>query len=429
MKLRYIFDAVNKRMKNYLVIQLARFGDLIQTKRLIATLAARRDGVVHLCVDISLKPLAQLVYPDAIIHPITAHGTGLDASSACLKILVENRKTFSELQTIDFETVFNLNFSGLNFRLAALFDSEKVAGYSWHNGQELTGTWPSMAMRWSNRRRLGMNLVDFWAGYCPDSLAPERINPPATPKGGGIGVVLAGRESRRSLPAQTLAIISTTLGAAQKTDSIFLLGGETERSAGQAVLKELSPTFQTKTTNLAGKTNWNDLVDIVGSLDMLLTPDTGTMHLAAHLGTPVTAFFLSSAWCFETGPYGLGHTVYQASTGCLPCLESRPCDIGTKCLSPFTSPEFQRFLVTQKNIHVPDGLIGFTSAFDALGQIYTPFAGVDKDHKQRTVFRHFIHQYLSGEGTECYENEHLFAQEFYREKDWMTQFQPLATRG
>ena len=36
-------------------------------------------------------------------------------------------------------------------------------------------------------------------------------------------------------------------------------------------------------------------------LDVLLTPDTGIMHLAAHLGVPVFAFFLSSAWCHETG--------------------------------------------------------------------------------------------------------------------------------
>nr|WP_321257271.1 glycosyltransferase family 9 protein [uncultured Pseudodesulfovibrio sp.] len=416
-------------MKNYLVIQLARFGDLIQTKRLVTTLSARNDGVVHLCVDTSLKSLAQLVYPDAVVHSITAHGTGLDASTALLKMLVENRRAFAELQAIDFDTVYNLNFSGLNFRLAALFPPDKVEGYSWHNGQEMTGTWPAMAMRWSSLRRLGMNLVDFWAGYCPDMIAPTDVNPPATPKGGGIGIVLAGRESRRSLPPQLLATISATFGASQKADSIILLGGKAEQAAGQAVLKNLPPSLQTKTQNLAGKTNWNDLVDIVGSFDMLLTPDTGTMHLAAHLGTPVTAFFLSSAWCFETGPYGVGHTVYQGITDCLPCLETKPCDNGVKCISPFTSPEFQRFLVTQKKEHAPEGLIGFKSGFDALGQIYIPFAGVDKDDSQRTIFRHFIHQYLTGEGSECFEKEHLFAQEFYREKDWMTTPQNFENNG
>ena len=99
-------------MKNYLVIQLARFGDLIQTKRLLATLCAREDAVVHLCIDKSMQPLTRLVYPDVTIHPITAHGTGLSGPEAMRAMLVDNRKAFAELKSIDFETIYNLNFSG-----------------------------------------------------------------------------------------------------------------------------------------------------------------------------------------------------------------------------------------------------------------------------------------------------------------------------
>lgn len=416
-------------MKNYLVIQLARFGDLIQTKRLIATLCARPESVVHLCVDTSLEPLSRLIYPDVHVHSIMAHGTGMDGPEAALKVLVDNRKTFAQLAAVDFDIVYNLNFSGLNYRLAALFDPEQVEGYAWNNGQEVTGTWPAMAMRWSNFRRIGMNLLDFWAGYCPDMIAPEKVNPKATPKGGGIGVVLAGRESRRSLPAPLLSRMIATLAGSQKANKIFLLGGASERAAGQAVLKDLPGIMQEKTDNLAGKTDWKDLVELVDSLDMLLTPDTGTMHLAAHLGTPVTAFFLSSAWCFETGPYGLGHTVYQAVTDCLPCLESAPCSYEVKCLSAFNDPTFQRFLVTRKAEHAPEGIIGFNSVFDELGQIYTPFAGTDVDLPQRTAFRSFIHQYLSGGRYDVSEIDNIFARQFYMEKDWMTQPQLVATNG
>ena len=217
-------------MKNYLVIQLARFGDLIQTKRLLATLCAREGAVVHLCIDKSLQPLAHLVYPDVVIHPITAHGTGLNGPEAMRAMLVDNRKAFAKLKSFDFDTVYNLNFSGLNFRLAALFDSENVQGYGWHEGQEIIGLWPSMAMRWSSFRKIAINLVDFWAGYCPDMIAPELVNPKAQAKGGGIGVVLAGRESRRSLPVDILAKITTTLGSSSKTDKIVLLGGKAEQA-------------------------------------------------------------------------------------------------------------------------------------------------------------------------------------------------------
>lgn len=411
-------------MKHHLVIQLARFGDLIQTKRLLATLCARPDSQVHLCLDHSLEPLARLVYPDVVLHPVTAHGTGLHGNEALRAMLTDNRRAFADLRAVSFERVYNLNFSGLNFRLAALFDPDTVDGYAWQDGQELISLWPSMAMRWSDQRRFSINLVDFWAGYCPDMLAPERVNPPAQAKGNGLGVVLAGRESRRSLPVDILARIVATAAQARKTPHIHLLGGAGEHGAGQAVMKLLPPAVQARTRNLAGATSWADLVEIVGSLDLLLTPDTGTMHLAAHLGTPVHAFFLSSAWCFETGPYGAGHTVHQAVAPCLPCLETRPCDNGVACLGAFADPGYQRFMTTRRPEHMPGNMIAYESRFDALGQTFHPVAGMDPDSEQRARFRQFILAHLSGDRGSIVgkitDMDALLAQRIYRERDWIT---------
>ncbi|WP_247648356.1 glycosyltransferase family 9 protein [Pseudodesulfovibrio sp. zrk46] len=372
--------------------------------------------------------MAQLIYPNVTVHSIACHGTGLTGPEAMCTMLVDNVSAFSQLTSLNFETIFNLNFSPLNFRIAALFEPERVKGYSWKNGQELVGIWPSMAMRWSDYRRIGINLVDFWAGYCPDMISPQKVNPIASPKGGGIGVVLAGRESRRSLPVNTLAQVVSTFARSQQAERITLLGGGAEEGAGKAVIKSLPSALQKTTSNMAGKTQWTDLVDIVGSLDMLVTPDTGTMHLAAHLGTPVRAFFLSSAWCFETGPYGTGHLVYQASTDCLPCLETAPCIYDVKCGNSFNSQEFQRFLVTHKPEHCPTNLTLFTSEFDTLGQVYTPVAGNDPDAEQRIKFRSFIEQFLTGKG-EASDMETVFAQRLYRENDWIMDSEPGKSIG
>lgn len=415
-------------MKHYLVIQLARFGDLVQTKRLVATLAARPDSRVHLCLDRSLEPLARLVYPDAILHPVTAHGTGLDGPKAVRAMLVDNRRAFADMRAVGFERVYNLNFSGLNFRLAALFDPDTVEGYAWKDGQELIAPWAAMAMRWSDHRRLSINLVDFWAAYCPDAIAPQRVNPPASGRddgqGGKLGVVLAGRESRRSLPVEVLARVVGTVARARGAGRVVLLGGPGERTAGQAVLKELPPATQAVTRNAAGQTGWADLVEIVGSLDLLLTPDTGTMHLAAHLGTPVLAFFLSSAWCFETGPYGEGHVVHQATAPCLPCLETRLCDHGLQCLGPFADPGYPRFLATGNPDHAPGGLLACQSRFDALGQTYAPMTGSDPDAEQRAGFRQFILSHLTGDHDSIRKGlsdmDTLMAQRVHRERDWIT---------
>ncbi|MUM78251.1 ADP-heptose--LPS heptosyltransferase [Pseudodesulfovibrio sp. F-1] len=411
-------------MKHYLVIQLARFGDLIQTKRLVVTLAARPDSRVHLCLDRSLEPLARLVYPNATLHPVIAHGTGLDGSAAVRAMLVDNRRSFATLGSFDFERIYNLNFSGLNFRLAALFDPDKVEGYLWRDGQELISPWAAMAMRWSDQRRLSINLVDFWAAYCPDAMAPQLVNPSAAACGGGLGVVLAGRESRRSLPVDVLSRVVGTVARVRGAGRVVLLGGPCEQAAGQALLKELPPAVQAMTRNAAGQTGWNELVDIVDSLDLLLTPDTGTMHLAAHLGTPVLAFFLSSAWCFETGPYGEGHVVHQTTAHCLPCLETRPCNHGLQCLGPFADPGYPRFLATGNPAHAPDGLMVCRSQFDALGQTYAPIIGLDQDAEQRAGLRQFIFGHLTGDRDsirpELSDLDTLLAQRLHRERDWIT---------
>ncbi|WP_419787916.1 glycosyltransferase family 9 protein [Pseudodesulfovibrio sp.] len=407
-------------MKQYLVIQLARFGDLLQTKRLLASLCARSGGEVHLCLDRSLAPLARLVYPGVTLHPITAHGTGLNGVDAARALLIDNRSAFAELQAMEFDEVYNLNFSPLNFRLAALFDPDSVTGYSWRDGQELIGTWPAMAMRWSENRRIAPNLMDFWGAYAHDMIRPEMVNPPACAHGGGIGVVLAGRESRRSLPADVLAQTASTLAQSHKVDSILLLGSKAEITTGQAVHKRMAPAVQQKTRNLAGKTDWKGLIEIVSGLDLLLTPDTGTMHLAAHVGTPVIACFLSSAWCFETGPYGEGHTVYQSVLPCAPCLESAPCPNDMACLNPFSDSKFQRHLVTGKVEHLPNRLESFKSVFDPFGITFESDDGDDFETRQRAAFRQFLNQYLTGKISNISMADHEFGRRIYREADWMT---------
>ena len=93
-----------------LVLQLARFGDLVQTRRLLATLT--RDvrplgGEVHLVVDTSLLGLARRLYPEVAVHGLAVHRKPDDAAAAAA------RTVFAELAGLCFEAVYCLNFSPL----------------------------------------------------------------------------------------------------------------------------------------------------------------------------------------------------------------------------------------------------------------------------------------------------------------------------
>jgi hypothetical protein len=320
-------------MKPILVIQGARFGDLVQSGRLILSLQER--GTLHLGVDGSLVPLARRIYPGLEIHGLRFHGTQDFRSFA------ENRKCLANWREIGFEKIYNCNFSPLTAALCRCFESERVVGCRPFGSGILRSPWVRAAFRLSERRRwTPLNLTDFWAHFVPDPVPADRVNPGPTPGGEGLGVVLAGRATRRSLPVSLLADVVTCLFKALGGPRVRLFGSVTEQPLARKLVRRLPPKMAGRVEDLSGKTDWGGLMDALGGLDVLVTPDTGTMHLGARLGVPVLAFFLSSAFCHETGPYGQGHHVWQACPPCAPCLESAPCPSKLACLKPFREPGF-----------------------------------------------------------------------------------------
>lgn len=394
--------------RSFLVIQLARFGDLVQTKRLVLSL--QREGTVHLAVDTSLTALAALIYPQAVVHGICAHGRG----GADLGMV---HGSLLDLARLDFFRVYNLNFSGLNFALATLFPDDRVRGYSLRAGQRLIDFWPRQLMRWTRDRRIaGLNLVDAWGHYASSVIWPDEVNPVPGGRGGGLGVVMAGQNARRSLPANQLAPLVQAARARVGRGPVVLLGAGPERRAAQELTALLPAALRAEVRDLVGGTGWPELLDEVANLDLLLTPDTGTMHLAAHLGVPVMAFFLSSAWCHETGPYGAGHIVLQAGPDCAPCLETAPCPHDVCCRRFFSDTGVLRFVSGREGKGIGPGGRILSGFFDELGQDWAVLAGEDMLKPQRRAFRSLA-------ASLCAVRGHALAaspeETWMQERDWM----------
>jgi lipopolysaccharide heptosyltransferase II len=128
-----------------------------------------------------------------------------------------------------------------------------------------------------------------------------------------------------------------------------LLGAPSDQAIGQELGRQLDGVPH---HNLIGNTSLAQLLDTLASLDLLLTNDTGTMHLAATLGVPVVAIFGSTepAW---TGPAGPHHTVLRHHVPCSPCFH-RECPLKHdryRCFEAIT-PELaaQAILSTLKKI-------------------------------------------------------------------------------
>jgi len=400
-------------MARHLVVQLARFGDLIQTKRLILSLAAEDSASVHLAVDDSLAALARATYPFAVVHALPAHAGG----RAPADVLRLARGAFAALRGLDFASVYMPNFSGLAFALAALFPPERVRGYKNSGGRRLRPRWCRMAFRWAEERRIApLNLMDYWGLLHPRPIAPALVNPKARPGGfGRVAVALAGRQARRSLPPAVMAVLLEAVFAELGGPQLLLLGSKAERPLARQVIRLLRPAVLQKTRDYSGDTGLHDLPELLAGCDCILTPDTGVMHLAAHLGVPVRAFFLSSAWCFETGPYGDGHRIWQATQDCAPCVETHPCPCDAACLAPFA----QRNLWTAASVpaEYPANLVELASGFDPLGVRYAPVRGALPEYGRHIALRAALAQHV---GTAFPETPPDWAVErLTREHDWM----------
>jgi heptosyltransferase II len=94
--------------------------------------------------------------------------------------------------------------------------------------------------------------------------------------------------------------------------------------------RQLAARLGDSCTNRIGQTTLDQLIVALRQCRLLLTNDTGTMHLASLLGIPVVAIFGSTEPGL-TGPLGNHHVVLRHHVECSPCFLRR-CPIDFRCM-------------------------------------------------------------------------------------------------
>lgn len=107
-------------------------------------------------------------------------------------------------------------------------------------------------------------------------------------------------------------------------------------SSGAPLINTICAGFPERVINLAGKTSLRQLVALIEQCKVLLTNDSGPMHIAAALKTPLLALFGSTS-NIATGPYQFGTTIHK-HVACSPCFQ-RTCPIDFRCMKSITSEE------------------------------------------------------------------------------------------
>lgn len=99
---------------------------------------------------------------------------------------------------------------------------------------------------------------------------------------------------------------------------------------GVPLVNEICKDMPKQVINLAGKTNIRELMALIAKCSVMLSNDSGPMHIAAALKTPLVALF-GSTCDKRTGPYQHG-TVIHKHTSCSPCYQ-RTCPIDFRCMT------------------------------------------------------------------------------------------------
>ncbi len=144
------------------------------------------------------------------------------------------------------------------------------------------------------------------------------------PKHAYIAFQLGASAEKRQYSIEHFAKLSNLLHA--KGYTIVLLGARNEEA-----LVEKFYLAKGVGINLVGKTDLAILAAVLKECAMIISNDTGTMHLAASLGIPILALFLATAQPWDTGPISTDACLIEANMPCHPCAFSHVCKEDFAC--------------------------------------------------------------------------------------------------
>ncbi len=109
--------------------------------------------------------------------------------------------------------------------------------------------------------------------------------------------------------------------------AVVILGAKGEESLG----RDIAARIDGRSVVLSGSTTIRELMAVVNRCRLMITNDTGPMHIASACGVPVVAVFGPTDWR-TTAPYGQERSVIREAVDCAPCL-LRECPIDHRCMT------------------------------------------------------------------------------------------------
>ena len=111
-------------------------------------------------------------------------------------------------------------------------------------------------------------------------------------------------------------------GFAARGCAVWLIGSRNDREVGAEIERAAGGACR----NLCGETTLGEAIDLLASAAVVVSNDSGMMHVAAALGRPLVALYGSSSPAF-TPPLSSDARILKLDLPCSPCFE-RVCPLG-----------------------------------------------------------------------------------------------------
>ncbi len=278
-----------KMVKKILIIRFSSIGDIVLTSPVIRTLSQQLDAELHFLCK---KEFASILAFNPYLHKVWKWESKKEA------------EIIEQLNLEKFDCVVDLH---KNIRSLKIKRSLKISSYSfsklnlekWLMVNFKINRLPNSHIvdrYFEGIKQLGIhndgNGLDFFIGPATksiDDLLPKGIS--SEPY---VCLAIGAAHFTKQIPINKLLEICSEL-----ENQIVLLGGKNEIP----LAADLERKSRSKIVNLVGKCSLQESAQCIKNAGCIITPDTGMMHIAAGLKTPIVAVWGNTIPAFGMFPY------------------------------------------------------------------------------------------------------------------------------
>ena len=311
--------------RRVLLLRLERIGDLLMSLEAIEDVRqAAPAAAIDLVVGSWNVDLARRIRGIQRVDTLDAAWLARESTGAPLGRLLQCARTWGARK---YDLALNFEPDVRSNMLLAVSRAARTAGFASAGGGALLDValeFDRGAHTTTNAQRLVAAVLDVPSRTRPATLeleAEERrraAERTSRRKGPLIGIHVSGGRLIKQWDPRRVAELGLRL-VSQHGATIVLTGSAADRALVAPVAATLN---RGEVVNLAGELDLPSLAAVLEQLDVFISGDTGPMHIAAAVGTPVVAVFGPSD-PVRYGPIHPIHRVVRVDLPCSPCNRIR----------------------------------------------------------------------------------------------------------